>query len=203
MARWVLARHHGTPALLMRQQTFVLALLGLVQAAAVAAPFKQTLSLQGVTFEVQAKGDGSTQLLQVRAHRGLKSYPLVKQELIGQVVGAEVEDLNSDGRPELVVMVQSAGSGSYGSVQAWSAGPHRLEPIPPMGDLSGADARGYMGHDSFNVVETSLVRQFPIYKSSDSNARASGGTRQIVYKMVPAPGGWRFQPVRSTDLATP
>lgn len=171
--------------------------------AALAAPFKHTLSLHGVTFVVGAVGDGSTQLLQVQAHRGLKAYPMVKEELSGRVIGAEVEDLNSDGRPELVVMVESAGSGSYGSVQAWSAGPRKLEPIPLMGELTGPEAKGYLGHDSFNVVETSVVRQFPIYRTGDSNARASGGTRQIVYKMVSGPGGWSLQPVRSTDLPPP
>ncbi|MFM9046525.1 MAG: PliI family lysozyme inhibitor of I-type lysozyme [Cyanobium sp.] len=183
--------------------TLTLAVLGLAQGAALAAPFKQTLNLQGVSFEVRAAGEGSTQLLQVKANRGLKAYPMVKEELSGRVIGAEVEDLNSDGRPELVVMVQSAGSGSYGGVQAWSAGPLQLEPIQLQGELTGQQASGYMGHDSFAVVETSVVRQFPIYKTGDSNARASGGTRQIVYKMVSGPGGWSLQPVRSTDLPPP
>ncbi|MGB5191200.1 MAG: hypothetical protein WBN54_14170, partial [Robiginitalea sp.] len=42
---------------------------------------------------------------------------------------------------------------------------------------------GYMGHDEFAVVETSLVRRFPVYKSGDSNSNPTGGTRQIQYKL--------------------
>jgi hypothetical protein len=175
----------------------------LLGAAAWAVPFRATLREQGVTFDLTATDEGSIQLLQVRAKRGGTAYRPVKQELIGQVVDAKAKDLNGDGRPELVVMVRSVGSGSYGSVQAWSAGPRKLELIPLMGELTGPDAKGYMGHDSFNVVETSVVRQFPIYRTGDSNARASGGTRQIVYKMVSGPGGWSLQPVRSTDLPPP
>ncbi len=192
------ASHHGDPPLPMRR-LLPLLLLTTTATAALAAPFQQTLRLQGVTFAVGAVGEGSTQLLQVRAHKGLKAYPLVKQELIGRVSSAEVEDLNSDGRPELVVVVQSAGSGSYGGVQAWSAGPRILEPIT-LPQLSPALSQGYMGHDRFALVETSLVRRFPIYKPADSNARATGGTREIVYKLVPDQGGWLFQPVRSTNL---
>ena len=106
---------------------------------------------------------------------------------------------NSDGRPELVVLVQSAGSGSYGSVQAWSAGPRILEPIT-MPELSGALSSGYMGHDRFALVETNLVRRFPINNPAATNAKATGGTREIVYKLVNAKDGWLFQPIRSTDL---
>jgi hypothetical protein len=168
-------------------------------AAALAAPFKQTLSLQGVSFAVSAVGDGSTQLLRVKASKGLKAYPPVGQDLSGRVSGAEVGDLNSDGRPELVVMVRSAGSGSYGSVEAWSAGRRRLEPISLV-ELSGKLAEGYMGHDQFALVGTTLVRRFPIYRPADSNANASGGTREIVYALVPGEAGWLLKPIRSTDL---
>ena len=97
--------------------------------------------------------------LVVKAQENGQSYPAVKQELLGSLSGSEVEDLNSDGRPELVLFVTSAGSGSYGSVLAWSASKgHTLLPIT-MPDLSGKLAQGYMGHDQFNVVETTLVRR--------------------------------------------
>lgn len=183
----------------MRRSLSLSLLLLACASAAAAAPFQQTLSLQGVTFAVGAAGEGSTQVLQVRARKGLQAYPLVKQELIGRVSGAEVEDLNSDGRPELVVIVQSAGSGSYGGVQAWSAGLRSLEPIP-LPELSGQLSQGYMGHDRFALVETSLVRRFPIYRPADSNAKATGGSREIIYKLVPGEASWLFQPIRHTDI---
>lgn len=182
-----------------RLRSLSLLLLITSAAAALAAPFKQTLRLQGVTFVVQAVGEGSTQLLQVRANKGMQPYPLVKQELIGRVSSAEVEDLNSDGQPELMVFVQSGGSGSYGSVQAWSASNRRLEPII-LPELTGKLGQGYMGHDRFAMVETNLVRRFPIYRPADSNAKATGGTREIVYKLVAGDVGWLFQPIRHTDL---
>jgi hypothetical protein len=91
--------------------------------------------------------------------------------------------------------VTSAGSGSYGSVMAWSASKgHTLLPIN-MPDLSGNLAQGYMGHDQFAVVETRLMRRFPIYRPGDTNAKPTGGTRQISYKLVAGEAGFLFKPV--------
>ena len=167
--------------------------------AAIAAPFAQTLNLQGVQFIVKARGEGSMQDLVVKAKEGAVSYPAIKEQVDGSVTAAEVEDLNSDGRPELVLTVVSAGSGSYGSVLAWSASKgHTLLPIN-LPALTAAQSKGYMGHDRFDVVETTLVRSFPIYRDGDSNAKPTGGTRQIDYKLVNGEASWQFKPVRTTD----
>jgi hypothetical protein len=112
-----------------------------------------------------------------RTHRGYqraqsgKAFPSIQETVEGRVVGAEVEDLNSYGLPDLFVYVQSAASGSYGSVKAWTttrAG--GLLPIH-LQDMSAKDAKGYMGYDQFAVVETSLVRRFPVYRSSDKQGQ--------------------------------
>ena len=167
--------------------------------AAIAAPFAQTLSLQGVKFTVKARCEDSMQTLVVKTREGAVAFPAIKQQVDGSVTAAEVEDLNSDGRPELVLTMVSAGNGSYGLVLAWSASKgHTLLPIN-LPVLTAAQAKGYMGHDRFAVVETSLVRIFPIYRDGDSNAKPTGGIRQIDYKMVPGEASWQFKPVRTTN----
>ncbi len=183
-----------------RFQLLPLLLSSAVGAAALAVPYRATLRQQEVTFDINATDEGSIQLLQVRAKRGRRAYRPVKQELIGQVVDAKAADLNSDGHPELVVMVRSVGSGSYGGVQAWSAGPGRaLEPIT-LPDLSGPLLEGYMGHDSFELSPSGLVRRFPLYKPGDIQASPSGGRREITYALQQGTSGWFFQPVRSALL---
>jgi hypothetical protein len=168
-----------------------------------AAPYQDSLRQDNVTFVVKATDEGSIQLLQVTARRGRQAYRPVKQELIGRVVDAQAKDLNSDGQPELVVIVRSAGSGSYGGVQAWSAGQGRsLEPIT-LPELSGTLAEGYLGHDSFTVGDTGLVRSFPIYRAGDSQAKATGGRRTITYTLVGGAKGWLFQPTRVTTAPAP
>lgn len=171
--------------------------------AALAVPYRATLRQQDVTFELNATDEGPIQLLQVKAQKGRQAYRPVKQELIGQVVDAKARDLNADGHPELVVMVRSVGSGSYGGVQAWRAGDGRvLEPIT-LPDLSGPLLVGYMGHDSFDLTEAGLVRGFPLYRPGDPQARASGGRREIVYALERGESGWLFKPLRSVVVPAP
>jgi hypothetical protein len=169
-------------------------------APAQAAPFHSSLKLQGFSFDVQAVGAGSVQDLTVKVSRAGHPPQVVKEQVEGRVIGADVEDLNSDGQPDLFVYIQSAGSGSYGSLKGWTttkAGP--LLPIH-LQELPAKDAVGYQGHDQFAVVETSVVRRFPIYRSGDTNAKATGGIRQVTYKLVPGEAMWQLKPVGSTQF---
>jgi hypothetical protein len=188
------------PTMAFASRLLPLMLLGGLSSAAVAAPSASSLSLQGVTFQVSTTGEGSVQQLMVQASEHGHGYPIVREELFGSITGRDVEDLNSDGRPELLLFVTSAGSGSYGSVMAWSASKgHTLLPIT-MPDLSGKLAQGYMGHDQFAVVETTLMRRFPIYRPGDTNTQPTGGTRQIGYKLVAGEAGFLFKPVSDTTF---
>jgi hypothetical protein len=165
------------------------------QSPVMAAPFKQSLALQGVSFSVNASGDGSQQTLLVTTTGKGKRWPVIRETVDGQVVGTEVEDFNRDGLPELLVYLTSAGSGSYGSVLSWvTTKKGTLLPIN-MPALSGQTAKGYQGHDTFAVVEDTLSRRFPIYKTGDTNAKPTGGLRQVNYKLVPGEASWQWKQV--------
>lgn len=45
--------------------------------------------------------------------------------------------------------------------------------------------QGYMGHDEFALVETSLARRFLIYIADDASASPSGKARQLEYSSLP------------------
>lgn len=159
-----------------------------------AAGFHKTLSLQGISFEVHSSGEGSQQQLTITPRGGRRSIQPISQTVDGQVVGAEVGDLNSNGQPEIYVYVQGAGSGSYGQLVAYAViNGDQLSPIH-LQELSGAPAKGYQGHDQFSLVESCLVRRFPIYKPGDSNAKATGGLRQICYKLRNGEASWILRP---------
>ena len=68
-----------------------------------------------------------------------------------------------------------------------------LSPIT-LPELSGAMAKGYQGHDHFPVVEGCLVHRFPIYKAGDTNAKTTGGERQICYKLQAGEAGGILRP---------
>ena len=147
--------------------------------------FQKTLTLQDITFEITTIGEGSISDLIIQPNGLEIDNQKIVLEIDGQVVNAEIEDLNSDGFPEILVYTVSAGSGSYGNVIGYSVNNGKSISQIYFPDISENKeaGEGYMGHDEFAVVETSLVQRFPIYKSGDSNSNPTGGTRQIQYKL--------------------
>ncbi len=111
---------------------------------------------------------------------------IAEHQIEGTVVNAEVGDLNIDGFPELMIYLQSDGSGSYGSVIGYSVNNGKsMSAINFPNVAENAEANeGYMGHDEFAIVESTFNQRFPIYKPGDSNAKPTGGMRQIQYKLI-------------------
>jgi len=158
-------------------------------------PFDATLELAGIRFRVTATDEGSVNRLTIVPSGLEKDNRPVEREIDGTVAAAEVADLNVDGSPEIYVYVTSAGSGSYGSLVAYSANRRKSlsEIYLPQVAENKAAAKGYMGHDEFAVVENTFVQRFPVYRDGDANNRPTGGTRQLQYKLVAGEAGWRLR----------
>ena len=176
----------------LRLSLAVLALAGSPGVSPAADAFDQKLVLQGITFHVRCPNDSSAPTVTITpSGLAIDNSPMTK-EVDGHVVLAEVADLNVDGSPEIYVYAQSAGSGSYASLVAYSANKKKSLSeiyIPPITDDPKA-SKGYRGHDEFRVVESTLVRRFPVYREGDTNAKPTGGTRQIQYKLAAGEAGW-------------
>lgn len=155
----------------------------------------ERLSLLGIGFHVLCTNQGSLNTLKI-VPSGLEiDNSEILREVDGSCTGAEVADLNADGSPEVYVYVNSAGSGSYASLVAFSANRRKsLSEIhlPPLEARKGT-ARGYQGHDAFAVVENRLIRRFPVYRRDDVQARPTGGMRQLQYMLVKGEAGWRLK----------
>lgn len=172
-----------------------LATCSLVASAEESAPakgFEASLSLQGVTFQIQCPNQGSINKLTITPTGLEGENPVIVIEVEGTVTNAEVEDLDGNGFPEIYVYVQGVGSGSYGSLVAYAC--NRKKSLTPvfLPDLmeDKANSRGYMGHDQFAVGEGSLLRRFPLYAQGDTNSKPTGKTRQLQYKLVAGEAGW-------------
>ena len=156
--------------------------------------FQKTLTLQNITFDISTTGEGSISELTIQP-KGLEiDNQKIAVELDGQVVNAEIEDLNSDGSPELLIYTISAGSGSYGNVIGYSVNNGKSVSqiyFPEISENKEASS-GYMGHDEFAIIETSLARRFPVYMDGDTNTNPTGGTRQIEYKLKDGEGSRLF-----------
>lgn len=150
----------------------------------------------GITFHVTSPNSGSINEVTITPSGLEIDNSPVTVEVDGTITGAEVGDLNVDGSPEIYIFVTSAGSGSYGSLVAFATNNRKsMTPIylPPIAEHPEA-SNGYMGHDDFAVVESSLVQRFPIYAEGDTNANPTGGTRQVQYRLEAGEAGWVLTP---------
>ena len=147
--------------------------------------FQKFLTLQNISFDISTTGEGSIQRLTVQPY-GLKTdNSKIVSDVEGFVTEAEMEDLNADGYPELLIYTCSAGSGSYANAIGYSVNNGKsvsMISLPSITDDPKA-SEGYMGHDQFRIVENSLVRRFQLYRPEDPNSHPTGNIRQIQYKM--------------------
>jgi hypothetical protein len=121
--------------------------------------FNQRLELQGIAFRVSSSNAATGNSVTVTT-TGLEidNSPW-ESSADGDVVGAEVGDLDANGSPEIYVYVTSRDPGARGSVVGYAANNRKsLSAInlPPLSDNPAA-AAGYRGHDEFAIVEQSLA----------------------------------------------
>jgi len=160
------------------------------------------LKLEGISFHVKATNEGSLNQLTIIPAGLSISNPILKSEIDGSVTSAEIADLNDDGSPEIYIFVTSAGSGSYGSVIAWSSNKNKsITPITfPELDPKSKESKGYMGHDNFAIKDGFLVRSFPVYGDNDPNCCPTGGTRELYYELVPGEAAWQLKLAKSKEI---
>ena len=168
--------------------------------AEMASGFHKALTLNGVSFDVKSEESNSLGSVSITPS-GLEENKRIKEEVDGRVLDAQMADLNGDGSPELYIFATSAGSGSMGSLIAYSTNNKKsLTPIylPEISE-DKKYGKGYMGHDSFKIVGNRLTRSFPIYKKDDPNCCPSGGKRTVEYQLVAGEAGWLLKAVKSSE----
>ena len=156
--------------------------------------FQKSLQFKNISFDINTKGSGSLRQLAIQPKGFEETNKSFELEIDGKVTDAQVADLNSDGFPELLIFTQSAGSGSYGNVIAFSSnGAKSMSQVyfQPTGENPKLN-KGYMGHDSFLINESTLIQEFPIYKEGDPNSNPTGGIRRIQYKLVDGEASRKF-----------
>ncbi len=126
-------------------------------------------------------------------------------DIKGRITKAEVDDVNRDGYPDLVIYVMNNDTIPKGNVIGISS--EKNENVAPIMFPDIYDdpklRTGYKGNDIYFLMEGNLMRRFPVYPA-DSAALTSGtGTlyRQIQYQVIPGDrGGYKFKPLRSYEF---
>jgi hypothetical protein len=121
----------------------------------------------------------------------------------GRVAKAEIDDLNNNGYPDIVVYISSGAHGEFGNVFAFISMENKsiIAAAVPDATMNGKINEGYKGHDEFSLMEGTLMQKFPIYKAGDSTDHPTGGSRMVQYNLVGSENaGYKFKMLRSYDV---
>ena len=120
----------------------------------------------------------------------------------GRISALQVDDLNSDGLADLIMIVYSDSAAIHGTAFALiSDGDKSLLPCA-LSDpaLDGKINNGYKGHDTFSMLEGTLLERFPIFKPGDADDKPTGGMRTIQYNVTKGESGsYKFNILRFYD----
>lgn len=113
-------------------------------------------------------------------------------ELKGVLIGTEVDDLNKDGFPDLLLYVASFDSLNKSSVIAISSQENKsVAPIVFPDILDDPRLRdGYKGADKYMLLEGVLMRTYPLYeKDANGVQQPTGKMRRLMYRVAPGEQG--------------
>lgn len=143
------------------------------------ADFRANLSMGDIFFElVDQAGELSIQ------PNGLKeSNDKFSFKTNGTIIKAQIEDLDKDGSPEVLVYVSSNDNLKRGNILGVSVNDGKsisqisYRMVAENEELN----KGYNGSDEFEIVEGVLCQRFPL---ADEAGKPTGKMRQIQYKLV-------------------
>lgn len=110
-----------------------------------------------------------------------------------------IADLDSNGFDEMYIITVSSGSGSYGGILAFASNRDISVTMINFPQIQEGDTKfqGYMGHDSFRVVNNKLLRTFPVYRPKDKQGSPGGVMRSLAYGLYPGEAMWQLRIVKA------
>lgn len=113
-------------------------------------------------------------------------------EIAGGFVKAEVEDMNSDGSPELILLLNSYGSDSEEFEVIFSVNNLKSMSRASIPSLTAKQEVGYHGSSEITIVKSTLMRLFPIYVQQGEGWVKTDKTRQLHYVLEEGEAMRRF-----------
>lgn len=153
--------------------------------------YAKFLSLQNISFEVStALQDSGVSLTVFPYGLTIDTSRFQVQLIDSYVINAEIEDMNADGYPELVIYTRTKTAEKKGDVIGLSVNKGKsLSMISMPAIMEDALAsKGYQGKDEFSIVENTLQR-LCLVKGNDGLSKR----RFINYKMKKGEAGYIWE----------
>jgi len=125
----------------------------------------------------------------------------VSFELKARVTGAEIDDLNMDGFPDMVIYILDKDN-RPSILSVSSKNNESFQPIF-FPDITNdmVLSKGYRGKDEFKLVEGILFRKFPVFDSDTAIKTPTNKVRQIMYRVVDGErGSLNFKAFKNFDM---
>lgn len=150
--------------------------------------FSKVLRLQDIGFNVSSAEKNGRKTLSVKPF-GLElvNDPFT-QNFDGSIIDAQVEDLNADGSPELIIFIDTEKAGKQNVIGFSVNNKKSMSPIyfPPISDNPTIN-KGYEGNDEFALVERFLIQRFPVAGTDtlrQINYQLAKGENSSVFEVV-------------------
>ncbi len=168
--------------------------------------FDTTMKIGKAGFRISCNNKGmeknSLTIAPVGFENGARDVTI---DVKGRVNKAEVDDLNMDGFPDMILYINVPGEKPKINIIAVSSDKNQgFLPIYFPDILDDPKIKpGYKGGDEYYLMEGNLVRRFPLYNTQDTtNTQPTGMYRQVMYRVgMGDRGELKFKVARSYDYA--
>ena len=125
----------------------------------------------------------------------------VQREIRGRVLSAEIDDLNQDNFPDIIIYIVDAA----GKIIPFTVSSKENEYMQPIlfPDITNDMqlSKGYRGQDEYELLQGELWRKFPIYDTDTAKKEPTNKVRKVRYKVVLSERGMlSFKVSQSFDL---
>ncbi len=150
-------------------------------------------SLQGINFEIKATEQNPNSEVIITPSGLEETNGLIQFETVGTLMESEVEDLNSDGSPELILFFTRFGESVENYLKIFSGNNNKSISEVAIPSFPEEFTTGFQGLEEWAIVETSIIARFPIFEEENGEWVRSGLTRQIQYKLVERENGRKLE----------
>jgi hypothetical protein len=170
-----------------KNESLIIALLATVLLCPAVSPAGETVCSytalehgQDYSFTVNSRPDGEckSQILNISVQHNAKLVAQLEKKSDKLTETTWVNDLDEDGRPELILISRTPASPASVTLSVFSLEGSSLKEIPVP---DPPDKEGYRGGDLFSREAGKILRSYPLYRSGDKEGAPSGGKRVISY----------------------